>query len=377
FDFKMDIDIEDLDLPAFDFEAFSEALAPQIQVPEEAINEIIEGVMSGFLEDVGDQEFESIEEVLLYFTEYLSSDKLQKEIEEALQELTDSMEIAENTNDVMMAFIEEYMGVVSLEIANEIEANVEEMMTQFENMDEMISIDEAMFRDSFSFNITEEDIFSLIQSLSQRSTTTYTSNLKDLGYHDIDEPTQINLYPKDFSTKEDVIKFIDNYNERMEKENMETKVVKYTDFVGAMMSSVTSIINMISYALIAFVGISLIVSSIMIGVITYVSVLERIKEIGILRAIGASKKDIKRVFNAETLIIGFVAGILGISITYVIATIASSIVYTKKGIPNIATLNPKAALILVLISMFLAFISGLIPASSAAKKDPVEALRSE
>lgn len=143
------------------------------------------------------------------------------------------------------------------------------------------------------------------------------------------------------------------------------------------MSSVTSIINMISYALIAFVGISLIVSSIMIGVITYVSVLERIKEIGILRAIGASKKDIKRVFNAETLIIGFVAGILGISITYVIATIASSIVYTKKGIPNIATLNPKAALILVLISMFLAFISGLIPASSAAKKDPVEALRSE
>lgn len=151
----------------------------------------------------------------------------------------------------------------------------------------------------------------------------------------------------------------------------------YTDFIAAILSSVTTIINTISYALVAFVGISLVVSSIMIGVITYVSVLERIKEIGILRAIGASKKDIRRVFNAETLIIGFVAGTFGVLATFIISKIANIVVYNKFGIPNIAYLEFKAVVVLILISMFLAFISGLIPSSSAANKDPVEALRSE
>ena len=163
----------------------------------------------------------------------------------------------------------------------------------------------------------------------------------------------------------------------MQDLNQEDKVVKYSDLIGALLSSVTSIINTISYALIAFVAISLVVSSIMIGVITYVSVLERIKEIGILRAIGASKKDIRRVFNAETLIIGFIAGTLGILATYLISYFANILVYNKFGIPDIAHLEIKAAAILILISMFLAFIAGLIPSSTAANKDPVEALRSE
>ena len=159
--------------------------------------------------------------------------------------------------------------------------------------------------------------------------------------------------------------------------NQSEKVVNYTDLIAAILSSVTTIINTISYALIAFVAISLVVSSIMIGVITYVSVLERIKEIGILRAIGASKKDIRRVFNAETLIIGFIAGGFGIFATYIFSFFANIFVYNKFGIPNIAQLEFKAAAVLILISMLLAFISGLIPSSSAAKKDPVEALRSE
>ena len=153
--------------------------------------------------------------------------------------------------------------------------------------------------------------------------------------------------------------------------------MNYTDLIAAVLSSVTTIIDTISYALIAFVGISLLVSSIMIGVITYVSVLERIKEIGILRAIGASKKDIRRIFNAEALIIGFVAGTFGVLASYVISKIGNIIVYNKLGIPNIAYLEIKAVAILIIISMLLAFISGLIPSSAAANKDPVEALRSE
>ena len=163
----------------------------------------------------------------------------------------------------------------------------------------------------------------------------------------------------------------------MQESYQEDKVVKYTDFVAAILSSVTTVITTISYALVAFVAISLIVSSIMIGVITYVSVLERIKEIGILRAIGASKKDIRRVFNAETVIIGFIAGTFGIFVTYLISIVANIIVYNKFNIENILYVQTSAAVILIIISMVLSFISGLIPSSTAANKNPVEALRSE
>jgi ABC-type antimicrobial peptide transport system permease subunit len=157
----------------------------------------------------------------------------------------------------------------------------------------------------------------------------------------------------------------------------DSKVITYTDLVGAMMSSVTSIVNVVSYVLVAFVAISLVVSSIMIGVITYISVLERKKEIGILRSIGASKRDIRWVFNAETLIVGFVAGVLGIAVTLILTIPANMIVYNKLGISNVAQLPWNAALILVAISMALTFFAGLIPASAASRKDPVEALRSE
>ncbi|HEY4537763.1 MAG TPA: FtsX-like permease family protein, partial [Erysipelothrix sp.] len=230
---------------------------------------------------------------------------------------------------------------------------------------------------AFEVNLEEEDFVNLIRSLTEQGQASASSNLRHLGYKDLSEPTQINLYPQDFSTKDDVINFIAEYNQSMQAQDKDDKVVTYTDFVGALMSSVTTIINTISYALIAFVAISLVVSSIMIGVITYVSVLERIKEIGILRAIGASKKDIRRVFNAETLIIGFIAGAFGIFVTYLITIVANILVYNKFGIQNIAHLEMKASLILIAISMFLAFISGLMPASTAANKDPVEALRSE
>ena len=213
--------------------------------------------------------------------------------------------------------------------------------------------------------------------LKKRSYIIYDNNMKKLGYATVDKPQQINFYPKNFDSKGKIVNFLDGYNKKMEKSKDKEKKISYTDLVGTMMSSVTDIVDTVSYALIAFVGISLIVSSIMIGVITYISVLERKKEIGILRALGASKKDVRRVFNAETLIIGFSAGMLGVVVTYVLTIIANIIGYNKLGIKNIAQLPFNAALVLIIISMLLAFISGLFPASAAARKDPVEALRSE
>jgi putative ABC transport system permease protein len=209
------------------------------------------------------------------------------------------------------------------------------------------------------------------------SSATYEGNLQTLGVADLDAPDAIHLYPIDFEAKESVAALIDAYNDRMEQADELGKRLQYTDYVGLMMSSITTIINAISYILIAFVGISLVVSSIMIGIITYISVLERTKEIGVLRSIGASKRDVSRVFNAETLIIGFTAGVLGIGVTLLLVLLANSILKGITGLANLAALPWEGALILVGISMALTLIAGLIPARLAAKKDPVVALRSE
>ena len=203
---------------------------------------------------------------------------------------------------------------------------------------------------------------------------TYDSMLTKLGDAEKAAPATINFYSKDFASKDALEEFIKTYNDSVEEE----KKIEYTDMIGLLMSAVSTIIDVISYVLIAFVSISLVVSSIMIGIITYISVLERTKEIGILRAIGASKKDISRVFNAETLIVGFAAGLLGILVTLLLILIANPILQALTGIPTLGAKLPfVAAAVLVLISMFLTFIAGLIPSRLASKKDPVEALRSE
>jgi ABC-type antimicrobial peptide transport system permease subunit len=206
---------------------------------------------------------------------------------------------------------------------------------------------------------------------------TYDNNLRKLGYADPARPSGISIYPIDFESKQSVVDILSVYNDEKEAQGEEDKVITYTDIVGLLMTSVTDIINMISYVLVAFVAISLVVSSIMIGVITYISVLERRKEIGILRAIGARKGDIGNVFNAETLIVGFIAGAMGILITLLLSIPANLIVASSFGIENIAILPLAPALVLVLISMVLTFLSGLIPSSAASRRDPVEALRSE
>ena len=222
-------------------------------------------------------------------------------------------------------------------------------------------------------NMSDAELAEYMKSYTENIAATYEENLKKLGISDKDNPDKINIYPKDFESKEEITKIIDKYN----KDKKEKDKIEYTDMVGIMMSSVSTIVNVISSVLIAFVAISLIVSSIMIAIITYISVMERTKEIGILRAIGASKKDISRVFNAETLIEGFVAGVLGIIVTILLNIPINMIIKNMVDISNIAKLPVGGAIILIIISVLLTMIAGLIPAKIASKKDPVESLRSE
>ena len=230
-------------------------------------------------------------------------------------------------------------------------------------------------------NIAKEQLAnkekSVLTNTSFTSLYTYEMGLTSLGVVDLDNPSAINIYPKDFESKDKIIKVIDEYNKEQEENNEEESVITYTDYVGILMESITTIVDVISYVLIAFVSISLIVSSIMIGVITYISVLERTKEIGILRAIGARKKDISRVFNAETFIIGLISGLLGITITILLNIPINIIIENLSGINNVSSLPLAGAVILVLISVTLTVIAGLMPSRYASKKDPVVALRSE
>lgn len=225
--------------------------------------------------------------------------------------------------------------------------------------------------------LSEAELAELMKNYAENSTATYDSNLSTLGVVDLNKPSTINIYPKDFESKDMITTKISEYNDKQTNDGKEENVITYTDIVGVMMSSVSTIINVISYVLIAFVGISLVVSSIMIGIITYISVLERTKEIGILRSIGASKKDVSRVFNAETLIIGLVAGLIGIVVTLLLNIPINMIIKSIVGISNISKLPTVGAIILVAISVGLTMIAGLIPARFAAKRDPVEALRTE
>lgn len=230
---------------------------------------------------------------------------------------------------------------------------------------------------TYLMSLSQEELAQVIAAYSENANATYETTLDKMGYVNIEEPSTINIYPKDFEAKENIENFISEYNTIVENEGNESDTINYTDTVGLIMSSVTSIVNIISYVLIAFVSISLVVSSIMIGIITYISVLERTKEIGILRSIGASKKDISRVFNAETLIIGFCAGVLGIVCTYLLTFPANAILKAVVNVSGLVQVPWIPALVLVCISMILTVISGLIPSKMASKKDPVIALRTE
>ncbi|NGM17046.1 ATP-binding cassette domain-containing protein [Eggerthellaceae bacterium zg-893] len=274
-----------------------------------------------------------------------------------------------------MASMAQQMGAA---MQTQVQAALKQSMTQMtSNLQNALSIDPDAMASAFEFNMDEKELTELMTSLMNVEETSLENNLRKLGYADMDDPAEIDIYPLDFEAKAEVTRILDDYNARMEAEGKDDQVITYTDFVGALMTSVTDIINMISYVLIAFVAISLVVSSIMIGIITYISVLERKKEIGILRAIGASKGDVGRVFNAETIIVGFAAGCIGIGLTALACIPANMIVYALFDVANVAILPWQAAVILVGISVALTFVAGLFPSSAAAREDPVEALRSE
>ena len=314
--------------------------------------------------------------------EWMNTPEVKEQISAAVAGMVDSDALQAQLSRALQNYVQTtmtaYMAAMAQQLQTQMTAALQQSMNQMAaNMASAMSIDADKFKDAFQMSMSEEDLGSLMMSLLSTEQASYDGNLKKLGYADFSKPGGIDIYPKDFESKEHVIEILDGYNEQMKSAGEDDKVISYTDFVGVLMSSVTDIVNMISYVLVAFVAISLVVSSIMIGVITYISVLERKKEIGILRSIGASKRDISRVFNAETVIVGFVAGLIGIGVTALACIPANAIVYANFDVPNVAILPWQAAVVLIAISVFLTFLAGLIPSSAASRKDPVEALRSE
>ena len=308
------------------------------------------------------------------------SAKMQQAVPAMAQALESQLQASITTamSSYMQNVLGAYMQQMQTALETQVSAAMQQSMNQIAaNMSNAMSIDESAFANAFQMNMDENDLTELMMSMMGKEDASYDNNLKKLGYADFNKPSGIDIYPIDFESKEKVIGILDAYNDRMTADGEDDKVITYTDFVGTLMASVTDIVNMISYVLVAFVAISLVVSSIMIGVITYISVLERKKEIGILRSIGASKGDISRVFNAETIIVGFTAGVIGIGLTMLACIPANAIVYSLFDVANVASLPWQAAVILGAISVFLTFLAGLIPSSAASRKDPVEALRSE
>ena len=266
------------------------------------------------------------------------------------------------------------MTQLSTAIGDQIGATMEQFAT---NMSSVFSIDPQAFADAFHSNLDEKSLAALMATMFSTNVPTLDTNLRNLGWADIASPSNISIYPKSFADKDKVKAALDAYNADNKAAGATDKVVTYSDVMGALMSSVTKIVDIISWLLIAFVSISLVVSSIMISIITYISVLERRKEIGILRSIGASKGDVSRVFNAETVIEGLLAGLMGVGVTYGLCAIANGIAYSSFNVENIAQLSPLTALTLIAVSVGLTVIAGIIPASRASRQDPVEALRSE
>ena len=279
---------------------------------------------------------------------------------------------------VMQETMTTAMTQMMTQLSGAISTQIGTVMDQFAtNMSSAFSIDPNAFAEAFKSNVDEKSLAALMATMFSTNVPTLDTNLRNLGWADIASPSNISIYPKSFADKDKVKAALDTYNKDNEAAGASDKVITYSDVMGTLMSSVTKIVDIISWLLIAFVSISLVVSSIMIAIITYISVLERRKEIGILRSIGASKGDVSRVFNAETVIEGFLAGAIGVGVTYGLCAIANSIAYSSFNVENIAQLSPVTAVVLVAVSVGLTVIAGIIPAARASRQDPVEALRSE
>lgn len=341
-----------------------------------------------------------------YFSDYLGTAQAQKVLAENVASMVDASGLQQQLGTAMETYMkalgsslteslgnslktglttflqqamEQVMGQVMLQVGQNIQAAMEQAVHSLgENLSQSFQFDPEDFAKAFSIQMDAADLSELLQSLQTAQGDTYEGNLSDLDYVDFSNPSGISIYPLDFESKEHITDILNDYNDRMRTEGKEEQVITYTDAVGTLMSSVTDIVDIISYVLIAFVAISLVVSSIMIGVITYISVLERKKEIGILRAMGASKRNISQVFNAETFIIGLTSGLIGIALTLLILIPGNQLIHHLANSNDINAFLPwGGALLLVALSVLLTLLGGLIPATKAAKSDPVTALRTE
>lgn len=354
----------------------------KFELTTDQINQISQKIMTQFQQYLKDNNFTDQSKMDEYFRAYLQSDAaknlIQSEMAALIQESGMAKQFAANLQSQMQTMMAQYSEVIANSLKQQLTTVMADQMDNFSSQfQDAISIDTSKFASAIKVNMSEEELSELMLSLMSEDSSSYENNLQKLGYASKDEPSGINIYPLDFESKQEVINVLDQYNENVEKVD-EDKVITYTDYVGTLMSSVTDIINVISYVLIAFVAISLVVSSIMIGVITYISVLERKKEIGILRAIGASKRNISQVFNAETFIIGLFAGVLGIVITLLLLIPGNMIIHDIAGSQDVSAILPvTGAVVLIILSVVLTLIGGLIPAKKAALEDPVTALRTE
>ncbi|MGN0706628.1 MAG: ATP-binding cassette domain-containing protein [Faecalibacterium sp.] len=392
----IDLDSISLDgaaFPEIDFEALLSSL--DLSIPADAMQTIVQRVFDGYKQYVIKNIFRWNK---LSFSEYLKTDEFQQLLSQSMNELigTDSMkdQLQQAMQQTMQTVMDSYAGVITDTLQTQLSAAMQQAMTQMADslqeslraslfqlgsqMENAIHIDTHAFQNAVQFNLTETDLTELLKTAMSSTSSTYSSNLQTLGYANLDSPSQIRIYPRNFESKSSIVAKLDAYNAAMQAQGADDKVIQYTDMVGTLMTSVTSIVNMISYVLVAFVAISLVVSSIMIGVITYISVLERRKEIGILRAIGASKGNVSTVFNAETFIIGLCSGGMGILLSEILLIPGNAFIRAVANSDQVTAVLPlDAAVVLILLATVLTMLGGLIPARSAAKCNPVTALRSE
>lgn len=361
--------------------------AMDAQLTQEQLSKLAGTVLSGYQAYAAEHGLADPAKIGDYFMEYLQTEEARRTLSAALAGMVDTGGLAQVMQQAMAGALNQLMPQIAEKLATAVSSALQTQLSQNMNQSgeklqqafqDAFHVDADAFSGAIQVNMTEEELSEVLMSLMTASSSSYDGNLQALGYADPAEPSAISIYPLDFEAKEQVLAILDGYNARMQQSGQEEKVITYTDMVGTLMSSVTDIINVISYVLVAFVAISLIVSSIMIGVITYISVLERKKEIGILRAIGASKGNISQVFNAETFIIGLCAGLIGIGITLLLLVPGNHIIHQIANSTDVSAVLPAgAAVILVALSVLLTLLGGLIPSKKAARQDPVTALRTE
>ena len=412
-----DIDMSDVELPDMDALDLSQLFADMdLSVSEDALQSLMKKIMNGYKRYIIGNGILNLDKI--GFSSYMESDQFKQLLSESMGDLLDTTGLQEqftaslqqNLQGIMTSYLQSYSEQLSQKLGEALQTKLtaaiqtqmstvmQQLMTQLttqfsqqiqsaiqnniaqlsSQVEDALKIDPTVFQSAVQVNMSTDDLVDLVKMNLQSSTTSYSSVLGALGYSDYAKPGSIWIYPKSFEAKNRIVDSLNAYNAAMRAQGEEDKVIVFSDTVGTLMSAVTKIVDMVSNVLVAFVAISLVVSSIMIGVITYISVLERRKEIGILRAIGASKHNVSEVFNAETFIIGMCSGVIGVGLCLLLLIPGNMLIHSIAGTTSVtAVLPPKAALILIVLATLLTILGGLIPARSAAKCNPVTALRSE